>query len=307
MIFLCQHKLNYSGLFILPISIYIEMFAHRVSCLLCLIVFVAGCIGGTPSNPRHWMEASRSMNLSVCDSHNDRDDCYDYVARSRGDVTACYGINSRDIRGECIYNYASEVKNLSLCDEIGVDNAVDRHWRDACYAEVAPSMLDVALCDTIKDVNYTDKCLTEFLYESHPRNVTICDTMSILAHKDKCLSRMGDLQCNDSICDAVLDDKLADSCYSKVAVSIRKPSLCDKIKNQWTATECTRSVAFYSMRNDWSVNITICDVGFRDLPEERDWCIKKVREEMLNWSDETCGKIRDPPTRNICLNKTAPT
>jgi len=102
------------------------------------------------------------VNADSCNI-NERNTCYNNIAREKGDVDICFKSMKFQDASSCILFLAESTKNVQLCEYLkGGKNQVNglNEWgRDFCIFRLAPMLGDKSLCDSIIDNETRVECL----------------------------------------------------------------------------------------------------------------------------------------------------
>ncbi|MAG08527.1 hypothetical protein CMO89_03570 [Candidatus Woesearchaeota archaeon] len=185
----------------------------------------------------------------------DRDSCLNYIADKTNTSESCKVHQDKEQRAQCLYNYAIDTSNLSICYGINEDYEPKRkEWRSYCFERFGIEQHNLSLCTEAKNFNSIEfgnhRASCYYSVATHYGNSSICDTMDITSHKNQCYYKIALNTNNINLCKKanhlVPKDShdYVNSCINKIAIKKRNISICDEIrKTSILREDCRRKIS----------------------------------------------------------------
>ncbi len=127
--------------------------------------------------------AGKYKNTALCKklSRDQRTPCFAIVAEAKNDPDTC--LEAETQVDQCLYQYAADKKDGSICAKI-----TDVDSKDRCYNDLANNLSDAALCDKIRNVDQKDSCY--FSMAMRFRDSAYCNKITGSNQKEDCLQNI---------------------------------------------------------------------------------------------------------------------
>lgn len=143
--------------------------------------------------------------------------------------TCYYRPDERDL---CYEDVAKIKKDISVCE-----NAPEDINKDRCYQVIFEQSKDIAICPKMEDPYNKDFCFIDVAKDQ--KNSEICK--QVVYKKDRCYSRIAEINNDVSLCDNVSVSEKG-NCYYDVATFTKDSSICDLILSAALKQECYSDV-----------------------------------------------------------------
>jgi hypothetical protein len=146
-----------------------------------------------------------------------------------GDPNTLASCEGRDTgtRNLCYVHYASEAKDVSLCD-----NLVDEDSILSCKADVTQVP---GLCTNIKNGDQKFYCQAKA-----KRDFNICGWIVDPDMGQYCILELAISQADKSLCEKIVDDSKRDLCYVNVALTNTDTTVCPQMKDPVMQDYCQK-------------------------------------------------------------------
>jgi hypothetical protein len=188
------------------------------------------------------VEAAIKKDPADCEKYEgvNKDYCYAYTAKGRGDESICSKVEDRYLKNTCILVIALANKDVSLCNKLDEEVTTRDIFgkgsvraREGCIKAIAKKKEDMSLCNMLPE---------KVTLEGHIFNRTVFPN-------DECEAQFAVIRNDINYC-YLIDKSVRNSCLKNFAKATKNASVCEKIEPKESTDLGGRRDLDYDERNE---------------------------------------------------------
>lgn len=252
-------------------------------------------------------------------SNDDKDACWDYVARAVNNTLHCEMLSTENKENLCYKAIASSTGKQEYCELLSLERKGGIYPRDDCYLGVGARSMYT--CSKVLDANRQADCYYDYAIGNNDANS--CRILSDVNRMGECLTLVAKSTGELELCDGLVGDVNRETCRQTVSTSSPSEAGCTALKTSAQKDDCFKDLA--SSESDWTLCKKILDTGKRNTCldtvgraaldgnscaaisktefAKRDGCFKAVAEGTKD--PVLCGNVQVEAAYKECYNAVA--